>query len=202
MFYYKYLPEGYTLKKEVDAKNKKTALIFNGIALVILLAVIILIYFFRLRHLGQINFDESLTILLYLLIYMVFMIAYVVIHELTHGLFYKIFTKQKLKFGFNLSVAYCGVPEGYVAKVPALITVLAPLVLHSIWMITLVCTLNDFYWNFVISLLLAAHLSGCVGDCYVSFLLIKYPKDVLVNDDGAKQTFYCKEVNETTSSVN
>lgn len=193
MFYYRDLPEGYTLKKEVDAKNKKTAIIFNAFAVIISIAVILLIYFFKLRYLGQIELEGNYNLLIYVLVFLVFMVAYVVVHELTHGLFYKIFTKQKLKFGFNLSVAYCGVPEGYVSKIPALITVLAPLVLHSIWMITLVCTLNDIYWNFVISLLLATHLGGCIGDCYVTILLLKYPKDTLVNDDGAKQTFYCKE---------
>ena len=54
-------------------------------------------------------------------------ILYLILFLLTHGLVYKLFTKQKLKFGLTLTVAYCGLREGYVNKKLRLLQCLRPL---------------------------------------------------------------------------
>ena len=45
--YYNELPEGYELKKEIDATNKKTGIIFNVFALIIMAVLIIGLFFIK-----------------------------------------------------------------------------------------------------------------------------------------------------------
>ena len=45
--YYNELPEGYELKKEIDATDKKTGIIFNVFALIIMAVLIIGLFFIK-----------------------------------------------------------------------------------------------------------------------------------------------------------
>ena len=58
-------------------------------------------------------------------VFIVVVVAYVILHELIHGLVYKLLTKQKLKFGLALTVVYCGVPDIYVYRTAALLSLTA-----------------------------------------------------------------------------
>lgn len=192
--FYKELPEEYVLDKVIDAKEDMKIKVIFTVGSFIIFAVVLA---FFLPYLidnypvdGQLNdrYNAALTLMLS-------MVVYVVLHELTHGVFYKIFTREKLTFGLTLTVAYCGVPNLYLKKVPALVSALAPFVVFSIvFGVPLLFITN--YWTYVIlAALFSLHFSGCIGDLYVSILLIfKYKgKDVLVNDTGPKQTFYIKK---------
>jgi hypothetical protein len=69
---------------------------------------------------------------------------------------------------------------------------LAPFVIHSIWMIALICLLPANVWCLLVIVLFAIHFGGCAGDLYGTLILLfKYRgKSVLMNDSGPKQTFY------------
>lgn len=188
MNYFKELPSGYTEDFRIDAKDQKTGLILNLLSLLIMIGLFLVCFFTKVKQF--LTEEYSWKYLLYLALLLVGM---TIVHELTHGIFYKIFTGQKLHFGFSWSCAYCGVLDVYVCKIPSLITTLAPFVLHSIWMIVLLCVLQNQIWVTIISILFAVHTGGCLGDWYVSLLLLKYPKEVLVRDTGAEQTFYLKK---------
>lgn len=188
MNYFKELPSGYTEDFRIDAKDQKTGLILNLLSLLIMIGLFLVCFFTKVKQF--LTEEYSWKYLLYLALLLVGM---TIVHELTHGIFYKIFTGQKLHFGFSWSCAYCGVLDVYVCKIPSLITTLAPFVLHSIWMIVLLCVLQNQIWVTIISILFAVHTGGCCGDWYVSLLLLKYPKEVLVRDTGAEQTFYLKK---------
>jgi hypothetical protein len=199
--YYKDLPEGFAEDYVINAKKKSTAIILNLAALVLTVGVIAICYFLKFD-----NFDyfenypysyglETFELPLALLSLVAALIIYLILHELTHGLFYKLLTKQKLTFGLTFTVAYCGLKEGYVNKKTAIIAMLAPFVIHSIWMLALIIFLPANIWTLMVVLLFGIHFGGCSGDLYGTLiLLIKYRKtNVLVNDDGPKQVFYIKK---------
>ncbi len=182
--YYKELPFGYKEIKVIDAKNRKTIVLFNVVA--ILMMVLAAFPFLLLK---PVELPMKVT-LPFLLVLMIGMVSYIILHELTHGLVYKIYTKQKLTFGLTLSVAFCGVPNIYVSKKVALLSVLAPFVVFSILLIPILIGIpaNSIYLALVF--IFAIHFSGCVGDLYVTFTLVKLKGKVLMNDMGPKQTFY------------
>jgi hypothetical protein len=190
--YYATLPVGFEEDYVVDAQKKSFIIVFNILAIVIMVAVAVITYFLKFI---QFPYDELLKepeSLIVLLVFIISMFAYLVLHELTHGLVYKLMTKQKLTFGLTLTVAYCGLKEGYTNKKTSLLALLAPFVVHSLWMVLLIIFLNESLWTALLILLFAIHFGGCIGDLYDTFiLLIRYHnKDVLMNDTGPKQTFY------------
>ena len=120
--FYKELPENAKVVKTIDAKNKKTMLIFNLVAILIMVASIFPIVILKDFTLKDVNPTEML---IGLAVYLVGTVVYVILHELTHGLVYKTMTKEKLTFGLTLSCAFCGVPKIYVTRKTALLSILA-----------------------------------------------------------------------------
>ncbi|MGN0812988.1 MAG: DUF3267 domain-containing protein [Candidatus Coproplasma sp.] len=187
--YYKELPEGYKEVYCINAKKTSVGVILNLIAFGIALTLIAGIFFIKFELPYEI--EMSLNTVLAMLSLCLSLIAYMVVHELTHGLFYKLMTKQKLRFGLTLTVAYCGLKEGYVNKKTSLLAVLAPLVIHSIWMILLIIFLPANIWVLMVIALFSIHVAGCVGDMWVAFMLIfRLNSTVLTCDDGPCQRFY------------
>ncbi|MGN0804339.1 MAG: DUF3267 domain-containing protein [Candidatus Coproplasma sp.] len=187
--YYKELPEGYKEVYCINAKKTSVGVIMNLIAFAIALALGVGIGFAKFKQ--SLDIKLEIQTLLAMLAFCASLFAYLVIHELTHGLFYKVLTKQKLKFGLTLTVAYCGLKEGYVNKKTCLLSVLAPLVIHSIWMILLIIFLPANIWSLMVIVLFALHVGGCVGDIWVAFMLIfRFNSTVLTCDDGPCQRFY------------
>lgn len=191
--YYKDLPQGFTESFCINAKKTSVGVVLNVIGGVLSLVVIAVCYLAKFGFTVYEFYEENLYILLAAaLVLCISMIVYLIVHELTHGAAYKILTKQKLKFGMTLTVAYCGLKEGYVNKKASLIATLAPFVLHGIWMIIAIIFVPANIWAIVLIFLFAVHFGGCVGDLWVTcILLFEYPgKAVLVSDDGPCQRFY------------
>ncbi len=194
------LPEGYTEVKKIDAKDTKVGLIMNLIAIgiaipfVALAFLLILLPGYELR--GAPLGDTSI---IPMLVFVLSMIAYIVLHELTHGIAYKLLTKEKLTYGFTLTVAFCGVPHIYIYRRTAIIASAAPLVVFSVIFLGLAAM---FYFVntmmfIVMSTLFAVHLGGCCGDMYVILLMLTKFKDkrTLVRDTGPAQSFYAPNEN-------
>lgn len=189
------LPDNYKAAKVIDAKNTKTALIMNLVALPIIIGLLVigcLIYYSVHK---EFKFTVSKDNVYAILIYFVGFIIAIVLHELIHGLFFKIFTKQKLTFGISWSAAYCGVPNIYVKRKAMMITAMAPCVILSIvFLIPLFFITDTIYFIFVL-LLFSSHFAGCCGDIYGFILLLfKYrDNETLIQDTGLKQTFYVRK---------
>ena len=192
-FYYE-VPDNYEIVKVIDAKNVKTMLLMNFVA--ILIAIPLISFFVKIVFRSIFNENLVLSeIIPYYFSFLIILILYLIMHELTHGIFYKIFTHEKLTFGLTLTVAYCGVPKIYVKRIPALITTLAPFVVFSIVLgVPLFFEIKPLIF-LLISLLFSIHVSGCTGDLWVALILIfKYRgKKLLVNDTGPKQSFYVEK---------
>ncbi|MGM9658559.1 MAG: DUF3267 domain-containing protein [Eubacteriales bacterium] len=182
------LPDGYTAAATVDAKDKKTIIVMNAAALAVMVLTAGIAW-------AVIRPSEPLYEYIGFVRYMVFLAAillYIVLHELAHGAAYRLLTGRKLTFGLTLSVAYCGVPDIYVYRKTALISLLAPFTVF-IPVFLLPAVLLPGEWDrFFASVLLAIHLSGCVGDLYDTLLYAVKFRDplTLMRDTGPKQTFY------------
>ncbi|MDD4184002.1 MAG: DUF3267 domain-containing protein [Candidatus Izemoplasmatales bacterium] len=192
--YYHELPEGYKAIKTIDAKDKKTIIWFNLVAIIMM--VIAALPFLVLKPVDMSNRDMYIP---FVLIVSIGMIAYIILHELTHGLIYKIYTKQKLTFGLTLFVAFCGVPNIYVSKKVSLVSVLAPFVLYSVILIPTLILMPANYLYLAFIIIFAVHFGGCVGDLYVTNVLLKLKGKILMNDTGPKQTFYQLDENAIVS---
>ena len=181
------LPAGYRLAGKVDAGEKrfvrKLTLWAAGV-MAVLIAAGALLYRPQLRTV------TPLKCFLFAAGYL----AYIVLHELAHGAVYALLTRHKLTFGFNLSVAYCGVKDIFVYRKTALLSLLAPFVLFGALFGTLAAVTagtEGFLWF----TLLAVHTGGCAGDVYDTFLFLNRYRDpsVLMRDTGPAQFFYQKE---------
>ena len=195
--YYKELPDGYKEAMVVDAKAKKTSVVFTLSSFVLTVAILlpILLTFGSLRDL----FEEygRKTMLLADLVFVICMVSYIVLHELVHGVAYKALTHQKLTFGITLTCAFCGVPDIYVSRKAALVALLAPFLTFSVILIPLTIWFFSFnmLYYLLCGILFAVHFGGCIGDLYMTALLLFKFKDprTLVNDTGPKQTIYLPE---------
>ena len=191
------LPIGYTEVFHINAKDKKTGLLFTLFSFILAfvsLAITLPIYFCT-KKLPTID-----TTFYYLSLagFCVGIILYIICHELVHGIAYKILTKQKLTFGISWSCAYCGVPNVYVYRKTAIIALLAPFIVFSLIFIGL---LIWFYflngWLYLgMSILFMVHFGGCIGDLFMFFLfLFKYKdKTTLMRDTGPEQFLYQKVI--------
>lgn len=192
--YYRTLPEGYRTAKIVDAKEKKTSVLLM-LSASVLTALALTAVFSAAGGLKSVFAQYGKAeILTADLIFLASFVLYLVLHELVHGAAYKALTHQKLTFGFSLTVAYCGVPDVYTSRKTALIALLAPFITFSVILIPLTVwfySFNKLYY-FLSGILFSVHFGGCVGDLYMTYLLLFRYKDrkTLVNDTGPKQTIY------------
>ncbi len=181
------LPESYHEVYSIDAKNKRVSILLT-VANLIVSAVLILLFILILcpkDFFGNFNLARNSFFILSLA-------AYIVLHELTHGLAYKLLTGRKLTFGLTFSVAYCGVPDIYVYRKTALISLLAPFTVFSIVFLLLVALLTDPWDQFYAAIAFAIHAGGCVGDLYGTLLYLFRFRDpkTLMRDTGPKQSFF------------
>ena len=201
------LPRGYVEAKTIDAKDTRFGIIFNLIAIAVLIITLVVTWFALFgrfdESFGEIVFNRILVfdawvMLLRVVIFIFVMIAYVVLHELVHGAVYKALTKQKLTFGLTLTVAYCGVPNIYVYRKTALSSLLAPFTVFLPVFVVPMFFLNNYLDILLFAFMLGMHVGGCSGDLYDTFLYLCKFRDpsTLMRDTGPKQTFYVKQNNE------
>ena len=183
------LPAGYREVFTIDAADKKIGLRLNIVAAIVMAAIIAPAWL--IIRPGKFDPSRFSSVLLTLAA----MAFYMVLHELTHGAAYKLLTRQKLKFGVTLTVAYCGVPDIYVYRRTALISLLAPFVVFTLLFGGLTLGLRDPWSKLLCAILLGIHVGGCAGDLYDTWLFLTRFRDprTLMRDTGPKQTFYAPE---------
>lgn len=196
----KELPAGYRQSLYINAKAAKFGIIFNLIALVVLVAVIVLaVVSLRLsdRPVPDIMELDPLQMLTTYFVFIAVTIAYVVLHELVHGIAYKALTGEKLTYGMSWRCAFCGVPHIFTYRKTALIAVVAPFAVFTLLFIPILILLyfvSPLYY-LVMAVVFGLHLGGCSGDLYVLYLLTAKFKDkkTLMRDTGPEQYFYVYE---------
>ena len=187
------LPEGYKPVKEVDVGDKRFGLLMNVAGIVLTALAGVGFFFLKFRGEPGSAFPDLGNIWVFegwLFALLVGLIAYLVLHELTHGVVYRILTGEKLTFGLKLTCAYCGVPNIYVTRKTALLSLLAPFTVFSVAFLVPFFVLSGPV-SFTFLVLFALHFGGCVGDLYDTILLLFCLKGrMLKRDTGPKQTFY------------
>lgn len=188
---YTELPEGYREILRIDLqKDKKLMLLVNGLAAVIMLAMLV-VAFCVVPFSTMIDFINVSNTYIRLLVMLALLLLYVVLHEVVHGIVMRRFCSAKVKFGFTGTYAFAG-SQGYYCRKHYTIIALAPIV---VWGIVLLIA-NFFVsepWFYVVYFVQAANISGAAGDLYVSWKMSKLPKDILVQDSGVSMTVYSKE---------
>ncbi|MBQ9747171.1 MAG: DUF3267 domain-containing protein [Clostridia bacterium] len=200
----KALPEGYRQALYINTKSAKFGLIFNAIALLVLLLV--MAFAVLTLYIGGTDgsdiFDVGSTQMLSTyLIFLGAMLGYVVLHELVHGIAYKAMTGEKLTFGMSWSCAFCGVPHIFTYRKTALTSVVMPFAVFTLLFIPILILfyfVHPLYY-LLASFLFGLHLGGCSGDLYVLCLLTVKFKDpnTLMRDTGPEQFFYIPSEEKT-----
>lgn len=116
-------------------------------------------------------FSEKLII-----ITLLFFIS-LILHEAIHGLFFKVFGAKKVTFGFKNGMAYAEAAGSYFRAWQFKAIALSPFVGLSLLYFILAQ-----YAPVSALLLFALHTSGCVGDFYFIYLLIKFKETDWIED--------------------
>ncbi len=187
-YYETVLPAGYREIYHIDAANKKIGIAMNLAAVILMIAAMILCVV--LIRPSSFTFTVGP-----LFIMLAVLFIYLVAHELVHGAAYKLMTGQKLSYGFSATVAFCGVPDIYVYRKTALVSLLAPFTVFSIIFIAAMILIPNDFHKILCAFLFSAHFGGCVGDLYDTILYLTRFRDpgTLMRDTGPAQTFYIKE---------
>ena len=183
----KELPLGYREVYSIDAANKKVGILLNLAAILLAVGILVL----AVIWVGPFSFDGT-ALLLRVAVSSAILLLYLVLHELTHGAAYWLLTRQKLKFGITATVAYCGVPDIYVYRKTALISLLAPFLLFNLVFALPFFLLTDPLDKLTAAYVFSLHFGGCIGDLYDTFLYLTKFRDpaTLMRDTGPKQSFY------------
>ena len=186
------LPDGYKEAFTIDLqKNKKLALIVNGLAIVIGVALALLAHFLIVPIGKLFTIEPILDYIMRFVVIMIGSVLYIVLHEAVHGIFMKRYCTAKVNYGFTGMYAFAG-SEGYYCRRHYIIIALAPVVIWGIVLAILNVFTNDA-WFWVVYIIQISNLSGAAGDLYVTYRMMKLSPDILVNDTGVRMTVYEKE---------
>lgn len=185
------LPSEYNEIYSLDLqKDKKTALIVNGAAIVIML-ILFFIGYKVMPVFSLFGTDDEFyyrTTFIKLIVLCVSMVVYLLLHELVHGITMKLFGAKKIKYGFTGLYAYAGCDE-YFAKAPYIVIALAPIVIWGIVIFIINCFVPDD-WFWIVYIIQIMNISGAAGDLYVTFKFSGFPKEILIKDIGISMTVY------------
>ena len=183
------LPDGYRESLKIDLQSdKRLALLVNGAALLIGVAMAVPAHFFIPITM---LFDFSEGILPYSLRFLCLLggtLLYIVLHELVHGIAMKLCGTRKVNYGFTGLYAFAGSSD-YYGKATYRFIALAPIVLWGV-VLGVLCALVPPAWFWVVYWIQIANISGAAGDLYVTVRLARLPGDILVQDSGVSMTVY------------
>ena len=184
------LPPQYRQLLAVDLqKDRKTALLINGLA--VLLFAILCYLGHRLVPVGSL-LDSSQGLGFYFLrlfLLLAGLVAYIVLHELTHGAVMRYYGAEHVRFGFTGLYAYAGSKEDYFDKHAYRRIALAPLLVWTV-LLGLGCALVPRSWFWVLWFIQINNLAGCMGDLYVTLKFSSLSDDILILDTGVDMTVY------------
>ena len=177
------LPEGYREVSRIDLEKNKTQMVLVNV-LSVIVAVVVLIPMLLLAPAEAEFIHEPLDVVILL----AGMFGYIILHEAVHGVCFWAFSRQKPRFGWKSAYAYAA-SDCYYRKGPYLVIALAPVVLWGVVLAVMAALLPaECYWT--VQLIQLINLSGAAGDLYVTWLLSRMPKDILIQDAGvAMQVF-------------
>jgi hypothetical protein len=189
--YYERLPDNYHQKVKIDIKSDKKLVIWLSVAYLLFLVPFASMYFIFFRR----NMSAVLTVSLWKpLIFLGSFIVMTALHTLIHGMFFKLFgSNSKIKYGISGLFAYAANSDGYYFKSAYYLIGLMPAILVNSGLVIALCVLSGAAFN-IVYILLAFHVSGCVRDIYVIYIMSRLPHHTVVNDTGLVMTFYTRKL--------
>ena len=185
------LPQEYRQIEIIDLqKNKKQALLVNGLAA----AIMVVMMFGMNAKISFIDWLDSLEgsqPIVRMIVVAVAYVLYIIAHELTHGITMKLMGGKMVKYGFTGLYAFAGSEKDYFNRKPYICIALAPVVVWGIIFLVLQLVL-PFSWAWVIYFLQMGNISGAAGDLYVTARMLRMPDTVYVMDTGVNMTVYDK----------
>ena len=187
----KSLPENYERAFSVDVeKDKRTALIVNGISLgIFVIMVSIMCIFVKPFQLVMPQGDESyFSGVLRAGVLFVSLLLYIVLHELTHGVMMRALGASKVNFGFTGLYTYAG-SDGYFDKKSFIIIALSPIVIWGV-VLAVINILVPYNWIWTVYFIQIANVAGASSDFYITAKLLLTKKPVLVRDEGVGMSVF------------
>lgn len=182
------------LVKEMNLMDNRKVIISLNVASIVLLPL----FFFLFSHLSNIlgfigkNQIFKGNLVAFLVLTLALFFALLPIHELIHGLFFKVFNRSnKVKYGFKNGMLYATSPNSYYHKLAFGIISLAPFCFITLGL-TFLCYLRVLNCPLYIALA-SLHASGCVGDFYWILLLMRAPKNCIVEDTEVGINLYMQK---------
>lgn len=175
--------------KTLNLMENKKMILWLNVASIPLLLIFSLLFFYVMI----ISVDDS-TIFITDIPWVwvaIWFVVIIMVHEVIHGLFFKLFNpKGKVKFGFKKGMAYATSPNSFYTKVQFVVILLSPFV--SITLALYIGLLLGAITPVAFVFLASVHAGCCVGDFFMSYLLTREPKNVLVEDTEVGFNLYVK----------
>jgi Putative zincin peptidase len=195
----KILPEGFSLRREINLQEDQALLIklnLWGLVSLPLVGYILLWLGLAFHPEFQSLFQvmrPQIPIPIQILELILGLIAITVLHELVHGAFFWIITHQFPKFGFRGAYAFAAAPDWYIPRGSYFLVGAAPLVIISligIFCIPFIPAHFMLTWLFC----LLANASGAVGDVYILSYLMRQPTTVVIQDRGDRISVFADAI--------
>lgn len=184
------LPAHYRLMRTIDLqRDKKLMIAVNLLSLAI---------FFLLLFVGTLLQPisiqlESLGVELGRMLALLGAVAvYIFAHEGIHGVMIRIYGGVKPQYGFTGLFAYAGSDQAYFDRSSYLVIALAPVLVWGV-VLGLLPLFLPAGWFWPVYLIQCFNLSGAAGDLFVSVLLLRMPRNLLVQDTGLTMTVFCPQ---------
>jgi len=186
------LPAGYYKYYSVDLQNDKKIKLFITILSVLVAVAVYLCGYFTISFDHIFNTDMGIVFPIICLVSTILLVVvYILLHELTHAAAMRICGTKTMKFGTAGNYAYVGSDDFY-GKWAYIFIALSPIVLWGI-IIAVITSFISPAWFWVVYPIQIINISGAVGDLFVTFRILFFPKDILIKDEGLSMTVYSKK---------
>lgn len=194
------LPEGYQAIYAIDLQHdKKLALGVNVLSVLIGVLMGVSMHFY-VPITTLFSFEKGfIAYLLRFGVLLISIIAYMILHEFVHGIAMKLCGTKKVKYGFTGLYAFAGSDE-YYDKNSYVFIALAPVVIWGLVLAVLNCFVST-EWFWVIYVIQIMNISGAAGDYYVSIRFSKFPKNILIRDNGVSMMVFSKKVKQENGDI-
>ena len=188
---YENLPRGYDLYEVIDfAKNpgNATKIAWSGLAVTAAMIAMALPDHSLKTAVSMHPFRIGVAVCFMLIGFLV----YILLHEGVHGFFIKMFTGENAEFGLQMKAGMAYASSRYFfGKAAYIIIALAPVIVWGIVLTLLLKDVPECYWWYLYAVQIL-NISGCVGDLFVTYRILKAPKGTLVLDSGMSMKFFAK----------
>ena len=185
------LPEGYKEFYKIDLQNDKKTNVFIQVAGVLIMLLMGTIGSIFIPLTKFLDYHDGLKYgFIKLAIIAVGALLCILISLLLQSIFIGWFIKTKIQYGYTGTYAYAK-GDAYFNKKSYTIISLAPMIIIGIVLLifNFIVGTAYFWWVYFFHIV---NIAAPFDRMYVVYKLSKFPKDILIKDDGASMTVYSR----------